>query len=71
MGILCVHLICVSVLCTCTCVCRWSSSSVLHVANMCRDIPMSQEEMQFLIEKILRYTMIPLTLILTILILIL
>ena len=37
---------------------------MLHVANMCRDIPMSQEEMQFLIEKILRYTMIPLTLIL-------
>ena len=38
----------------CMCGCRWASSSVLHVANMCRDIPMSQDELQFLIEKILR-----------------
>ena len=46
--------VCVHV-CVCgICVCRWAPNSVLHVANMCRDISMTLEEMQFLIEKILR-----------------
>jgi len=36
------------------CSCRWAPSSVLHVTNMCREIPMTSDELQFLIEKILR-----------------
>ena len=33
--------------------CRWDPSCVLHVADMCKDIPMIEEELEFLIQKIL------------------
>ncbi len=35
--------------------CRWDPSCVLHVTDMCKDIAMSEDELKFLIQKILQY----------------
>ncbi|TRY87249.1 hypothetical protein DNTS_031752 [Danionella cerebrum] len=37
-----------------TCYHRWDPQSVIHLTTMFRDVPLSAEELQFLIEKILR-----------------
>ena len=34
--------------------CRWDTSCVLHVTDTCREIPMSEDELKFLIQKILQ-----------------
>ncbi|XP_064381889.1 Fanconi anemia group I protein-like isoform X2 [Halichondria panicea] len=34
--------------------CRWDPSCVLHVTDMCKDIAMSEDELKFLIQKILQ-----------------
>ena len=34
---------------------RWEPSCVLYIADMCKDISMTSEELEFLIQKILRY----------------
>ena len=34
--------------------CSWEPSCVLHIADMCKDIFMTSEELEFLIQKILR-----------------
>ncbi|XP_010002365.1 PREDICTED: Fanconi anemia group I protein, partial [Chaetura pelagica] len=36
------------------CSSRWDPQSVIHLANMFRDIPLSGEELQFVVEKVLR-----------------
>ncbi|NXL31885.1 FANCI protein, partial [Glaucidium brasilianum] len=36
------------------CSSKWDPQSVIHLANMFRDIPLSGEELQFVVEKILR-----------------
>lgn len=36
------------------CGCRWDTACVQHVAHMCQEIPMDTEELEFLINKILR-----------------
>ena len=36
------------------CGCRWDEGCVQHIAHICEEIPMSSEELEFLIEKILR-----------------
>lgn len=36
------------------CGCRWDPECVQHIAHMCQEISMNSEELQFLIEKILR-----------------
>ncbi len=37
--------------------CRWDPSCVLHVTDMCKDIAMSEDELKFLIQKILQYAL--------------
>lgn len=37
------------------CGCQWDEGCVQHIAHMCDEIPMSSEELEFLIENILRY----------------
>ena len=37
------------------CGCRWDSGCVQRIAHMCQEIPMSSDELEFLIQKILRY----------------
>ena len=34
--------------------CRWEPSCVLYIADMCKDINMTSEELEFLIQKVLR-----------------
>ena len=34
--------------------CRWDAGSVVHLAAMFKDVPMTQDELQFVIEKLLR-----------------
>ncbi|KAM6304685.1 Fanconi anemia group I protein [Podargus strigoides] len=36
------------------CSSKWDPQSVIHLANLFRDIPLSQEELQFVVEKVLR-----------------
>lgn len=36
------------------CGCRWDVGCVQHIAHVCQEIPMTSEELLFLIEKILR-----------------
>jgi Fanconi anemia group I protein len=36
------------------CAIKWHGGSVIHLANMFRDIPMSTEELKFVIDKIIR-----------------
>lgn len=36
------------------CGCRWDEGCVQHIAHMCDEIPMSSEELEFLVGKILR-----------------
>uniref|UniRef100_A0A493TU44 FA complementation group I n=1 Tax=Anas platyrhynchos platyrhynchos TaxID=8840 RepID=A0A493TU44_ANAPP len=36
------------------CSSKWDPQSVIHLANMFRDIPLSGEELQFVVEKVLR-----------------
>ncbi|NXN91847.1 FANCI protein, partial [Rhinopomastus cyanomelas] len=36
------------------CSSKWDPRSVIHLANMFRDIPLSKEELQFVVEKVLR-----------------
>ncbi|NXJ01298.1 FANCI protein, partial [Psophia crepitans] len=36
------------------CSSKWDPRSVIHLANMFRDIPLSREELQFVVEKVLR-----------------
>ena len=38
------------------CGCRWDTGCVQHIAHMCQEIPMTSDELEFLIEKILRYS---------------
>lgn len=37
------------------CGCRWDPGCVQHIAHMCQEVPMDDEELRFLVEKILRY----------------
>ena len=36
------------------CGCRWDTTCVQHIAHMCQEIPMDSDELEFLINKILR-----------------
>ncbi|XP_046558181.1 Fanconi anemia group I protein-like [Haliotis rubra] len=36
------------------CSCKWNPQSVLHLAAMFRDVPLTQEELKFVVEKVLR-----------------
>ena len=40
------------------CGCRWDTGSVQHIAHMCQEIPMETDELDFLINKILRYSVL-------------
>ena len=33
---------------------RWNSGSVVHLASMFKDVPMTEDELQFVIEKLMR-----------------